>query len=311
MVSHLVKMIRMKGFESLPLGRLLAQSVLTDGDLGVAYERSIGFYKDFHNHDRSILVFPRGSTTMECRTRNPGRRFRFDSTRVLYVPSTVEHDDESTSMIFDNFAILPRNGLLEREARAQRIPVSRMGRLSESVLMTRSPWLSELTERFFFEKVIQRRPPGESTRFLEKQIVSECIRLLFQEEYQRGLLAGVLPNKENTPASRALQFIEANLFAPVGLREVAKAAACSIPTLLRSFRQEFRTSPHSYLKSRRLDEAMALLKSGKHTVSETAALVGYEDFSSFSKAFKARFGKSPRQLRPRPQQERSPRSSRR
>ncbi|PYN71282.1 MAG: hypothetical protein DMD90_00135, partial [Candidatus Rokuibacteriota bacterium] len=36
--------------------------------MGIAYERSVGFYKDAHTHDRPMLVMPRGSCVVKVRT---------------------------------------------------------------------------------------------------------------------------------------------------------------------------------------------------------------------------------------------------
>src|SRR5437016_5328100 len=36
--------------------------------MGIAYERSVGFYKDAHAHDRPMLVMPRGSCVVKVRT---------------------------------------------------------------------------------------------------------------------------------------------------------------------------------------------------------------------------------------------------
>ena len=39
-----------RGFESAPHGHLLDQIVDLSGPMGIAYERSVGFYKDVHTH---------------------------------------------------------------------------------------------------------------------------------------------------------------------------------------------------------------------------------------------------------------------
>lgn len=53
---------------------------------------------------------------------------------------------------------------------------------------------------------------------------------------------------------------------------------------------------YAYIKDRRLEEALLLLKSKKYAVGEVAVLVGYENFGAFSDAFKVKFGKVPSQI---------------
>lgn len=50
--------VKSKGFEKPPHGSLLDQVIEIEGNLGVAYERSCEFYKDFHMHDRLMFVCP-------------------------------------------------------------------------------------------------------------------------------------------------------------------------------------------------------------------------------------------------------------
>ncbi|MBY0384953.1 helix-turn-helix transcriptional regulator, partial [bacterium] len=54
-----------------------------------------------------------------------------------------------------------------------------------------------------------------------------------------------------------------------------------------------RITPYVYIKNRRLEESLRLLKSGQHTVADVALLVGYESFGAFSEAFKEKYGSSP------------------
>jgi hypothetical protein len=49
------------GFELGPDGFVLEQVIDLNGEIGFAYERSCQYYKDFHTHSRTMLVFPRGA----------------------------------------------------------------------------------------------------------------------------------------------------------------------------------------------------------------------------------------------------------
>jgi hypothetical protein len=103
-----------KGFEFKPQGCLLEQFVDLSTAMGVAYERSCDFYKDFHTHDRLMLVFPRASCIMEVRTRAPQTRLQVDQASVLLVPARLDHDDEGISSIYDTLALYPSEELVRK-----------------------------------------------------------------------------------------------------------------------------------------------------------------------------------------------------
>ena len=104
-----------------------------------------------------------------------------------------------------------------------------------------------------------------------------------------------------------MRYIEANLFSDLDLTTIARQAFASPSTLLRHFRGETGTSPYAYVKARRLEEARRLIEVGVHPVGDIAMLVGYENFSSFTTAFKRQFGEPPSALRRRPRRARAER----
>ena len=87
--------------------------------------------------------------------------------------------------------------------------------------------------------------------------------------------------------------LEKHLFEADVLRDLPRAIGASPSTLLRTFRRELGESPLAYVRTRRLDEALMLLKSRRLRVSEVSALVGYRNFAAFSHALRERFGLRP------------------
>jgi hypothetical protein len=49
-----------RGIERPRIGALLEQ-VIDQSPMGIAYERSFDFYKDFHTNERLMFICPRGS----------------------------------------------------------------------------------------------------------------------------------------------------------------------------------------------------------------------------------------------------------
>lgn len=134
-----------RGFERAPQGFLLEQLIDLQGTMGIAYERSIDFYKDFHAHDRLSVVCPRGACVIELRTNNRGQRFTLDSSVALVLPPRHPHEIKARSSVFDAIALYPASAFLERVARKDRITAPALNRFIHCVqTLRRSPWLEQL-----------------------------------------------------------------------------------------------------------------------------------------------------------------------
>jgi transcriptional regulator GlxA family with amidase domain len=146
-------------------------------------------------------------------------------------------------------------------------------------------------ERYFAERVLKNAPASQRRNALEDQILDEIFRLSFGAT---GLPAREVDKDEHQNVTeRGIQFIEANLFSALSSREIAVYCRTSVASLFRVFKKDLGRTPFDYVRERRLDEAFQLLKGKRYSVSDVALLVGYEDLSAFSKAFKKKFRKNP------------------
>lgn len=288
-----------KGFERAPEGHLLDQVIDLSGPMGLAYERSVGFRKDFHAHDRPMILLPRGACVMRVRTAAGDRTetHTIGSDVAFIVPSGVEHEDEAVSSIFDTLALFPSPSLVTTVADDEGIPRVAVARLmGRAQKLQRGPWLEQLAQEYVFARVVSRRESAKTRAFFERQLVVEVLA--------SALRRGMMPQRPalgsgDTVTSRAVRYIEANLFSDLSLAAIARSAFASPSTLLRHFREDIGRSPHAYVKARRLEEARRLLKTGTHTVGDVALLVGYENFAAFTTAFKRHFGAPPSSFRKR------------
>jgi AraC-like DNA-binding protein len=158
-------------------------------------------------------------------------------------------------------------------------------------LLKRTTWVNELAHRYLFERAVCKKRDNDATRFLETEIAKELYFLC--HERHRHLERPSLVEEHTPVLRRALDHIEKHLFEPRVLRNLPGATGASESTLLRTFRRELGESPLAYLRTRRLDEALMLLKSRRLRVSEVSTLVGYRNFAAFSHAFRERFGMRP------------------
>lgn len=92
----------------------------------------------------------------------------------------------------------------------------------------------------------------------------------------------------------AAEKLQTALEHPPSIAELAGAVGLSESTLKRGFRQLYQTTPFGYLRARRMEHARELLSTGKATVLEAAAFVGYSNPSNFAAAFRKQFGVNPK-----------------
>lgn len=289
------KGLSIAGFEKLPRGKLLSQLVDFDHPVGVAYERCVAYFKDFHTHDRINVTFPRASSVIEFKTKHPNARFKVEEQSFLWMPADVEHSQDTLSTVYDNLAIFPTNEALnpifnsftKRYGISATVP-------KETVKKNRSALLNELLNEYFIERVLERKNP-DLLLDLSRQIMEETLRILLCPK--RASEVDIASNKENIYGdpitAKAVRFLEAHLFEAFSSTALAESAGTSPASLFRKFKSELGMTPGEYVTSRRLDESLALLKSKSYLVSDVAIIVGYADLSSFSKAFKLKYGKAP------------------
>ncbi|MGF3056898.1 helix-turn-helix transcriptional regulator [Microbacterium sp. YY-01] len=80
---------------------------------------------------------------------------------------------------------------------------------------------------------------------------------------------------------------------PLDVDELARGIHMSSGHFSRLFRQAYVESPYSYLMTRRIERAMALLRSGEHSVTEVCFEVGYSSLGTFSTRFTELVGVPP------------------
>ncbi|WP_434100207.1 helix-turn-helix transcriptional regulator [Streptomyces tendae] len=86
---------------------------------------------------------------------------------------------------------------------------------------------------------------------------------------------------------------------PLDVPALARVALMSAGHFSRSFRAAYGETPYSYLMTRRIERAMALLRRGDMSVTEVCFAVGCTSLGSFSSRFTELVGESPSAYRDR------------
>ena len=152
---------------------------------------------------------------------------------------------------------------------------------------------------------------------LRTALRQECTGVGYLEEKLRLLLAGMLHLQVDmqreiakVPAARpatqvelyrrlhrARDYMHASLGEALTITDIAAVAELSPYHFMRSFKDLFQQTPHTYLTQRRLERAQFLLTRTDQTVTYICFEVGFESLGSFSSLFHRQTGLSPRAYR--------------
>lgn len=93
------------------------------------------------------------------------------------------------------------------------------------------------------------------------------------------------------------KFLTENLAMRYTVEEMSKRFLINTSSLKEVFREVYGKPIGTYMKEYRMEKAMELLKEEKYSISEVAHLVGYENKSKFSAAFKSYAGILPSEVK--------------
>ena len=98
---------------------------------------------------------------------------------------------------------------------------------------------------------------------------------------------------------RARDLMDRDYATPLDVAALARAALMSSAHFSRQFRASYGETPYSYLMTRRIERAKALLRRGDMSVTEVCIAVGCSSLGSFSARFTQLVGETPTAYRAR------------
>jgi len=126
--------------------------------------------------------------------------------------------------------------------------------------------------------------------------LKEIILLLSQT--QESETVQVILSQLFSPAKYTFrQIVEANLFSPMNVEELAQKANVSISSFKREFKKIYNDSPANYIKTKRLERAAELLLVSKERITDIAFDCGFNDLAHFTKSFHEKYGIAPKNYR--------------
>jgi len=104
---------------------------------------------------------------------------------------------------------------------------------------------------------------------------------------------------QDTRVMRAIDFIETKFAEDISLSDISLASGLSLTQLTARFQQHTGSTPYSYVIDRRLRHAVHLLSTTDMPIAHVAIETGFSDQQHLTRAFRARLGQTPKQVRTR------------
>lgn len=136
---------------------------------------------------------------------------------------------------------------------------------------------------------------------LSKNIQKRMLEVKFEEiilyltEIYGSEFLHSLSEKSNDSSQKFIQTVETNWMSKLTLKELAFLCNMSISTFKREFEKHYGVSPIKWFQNKRLEYSNELLYKEQKRSSEIYSEVGYENLSSFIKAYKSKYGVTPKQ----------------
>ncbi len=103
--------------------------------------------------------------------------------------------------------------------------------------------------------------------------------------------------EENEMMSQVMQYIEAHVTEKLTAEKIAGKVYLSPTHLQREFESVFGISLSAYVRKQKLKRSLELLRNSELQISDIAYEVGFGHESSFIRAFKREYGKTPGEVR--------------
>lgn len=125
------------------------------------------------------------------------------------------------------------------------------------------------------------------------EVKFEEIMFYLTEKYSAEFLYSLTVNSDNA-TQKFIQVIENSHLNKLTLKELAFLCNMSVSTFKREFEKHYSESPIKWFQNKRLEFAHYLLQQEQKNPSEVYFEAGYENLSSFTQAYKSKYGVTPK-----------------
>ncbi len=234
-------------------------------------------------------------------------------------------DDKKASLLYGDVFILPPNvpHYIEKENDATLfytisfMPNFFTNSLSQPLLFTdflktvnnlsreNIPLKISLTasDRIFVEIIFDRILAEFNNKNVgAEEVIHECLAMLLtilsRNYYDKHLGEfSIFYESNEQSVMHCIKYLSSNFEQDISLDKICKLATMSKSHFCKLFTQITKVTFNDFLNAKRIEKATELLLTSNLKVQSVASLVGYKDFSTFSRNFKKRIGASPEKYR--------------
>ncbi|MDB4203936.1 AraC family transcriptional regulator [Polaribacter sp.] len=104
-----------------------------------------------------------------------------------------------------------------------------------------------------------------------------------------------LINDSDNSFQSFIETVDYNILNKLSIKELSFLANMSASSFKRAFKKHFQSSPGRWFQEKRLEHAAFLLRQKSKRPTDIYEEIGYKNLSNFIKAFKTKFGVTPRE----------------
>ncbi len=127
--------------------------------------------------------------------------------------------------------------------------------------------------------------------------LQELLHLIASQDSQNLFHRLLLTMNSVSPKRNLVRLLEKQDLLHLSVSDLAHISGRSVSSFNRDFKQIYKIPPKKWLQDKKLSRAKELLDNQGLSVTEVALEVGYENISNFIKAFKLKYGITPKKIK--------------
>ena len=154
----------------------------------------------------------------------------------------------------------------------------------------------EMLEKYIDSLLFYFKTPSLVTEELLILKLKELV-LLLSNTSQAPQIRQILSNLFSPASFEFEQVIETHQFSNISVAELAELTNMSLSSFKREFNKRYGESPATYLRGKKIERAMQLIRASDLPISHIAWDCGFQDTAHFSRVFRKLQGMSPSEYR--------------
>lgn len=229
-------------------------------------------FRSFHE----VYLLLNGSVEFVCSSVRKSLK-PFD---VVVIPAGEYHHFIPKSEDYECIALNIGSGLLDDRLLKDAFGDKRILRLDNN---------DRIVSHLLYLKEAQMTASGEDFEMILSAVATDVIFLIKQSEKEVLFEESGLQHL----SAEIMKYINANYKDDINLNTIAKEFFISVSTACHYFKEDFGVSIKQYIIEKKMAEAKMLIDAGQKT-QDVCAKLGFDNYSTFFRAYKKHFGVSPK-----------------